>query len=446
MSEKSISNKPDDENDPSSTQVSPQSEMGEKSLAQKSEKSSTDQKKDDEEGGGGGGGGGGNASPSLEQQQPPENNEQSTTATNDDKHQASTLESESQKDINDDIGADEKSDAEEKETVPQKKDEKQKSSKKSAKSSVKESSGKGMTKRRKGEKLTKQNCRIGFVGAGKMTEMIIKGLLEYAGITAKQIFVASKSGKNHDHYKQLGCSVTKRSYDIFGKMDCDVVFLAIHGYVIRQCYQHGGIRPLALTTNFIPNQRHPIYILSLVGGIPINDIKKTLLNPDHPDKYQIEMHRIILNHSVGYGQGIGSLDVDLDSKNCAQIIRELLTPLARFEHTPENQMDIACALVGCGSAFCYYFLSAISDGAFKKGLNKAKAIKIAADALRSASVSLLVSGKNPSDLRDTYASPSGPAIYGIYVLDKDDFPSGISSAVDSAYKRIKELADKPVTS
>ncbi|OTF77103.1 hypothetical protein BLA29_000799 [Euroglyphus maynei] len=375
-----------------------------------------------------------NDSPSLEQQNDNNNEQQQQQSNIEAKQSKKSLESESQKDLNDDTD-----ETDEQQQQPQQ--ERQKSEKKSLKSG-----GSRKSKRRKGEKLTKQNCRIGFIGAGKMTEMIVKGLLEHANVQAKQIYVASKSGKNHDHYKQLGCTVTKRNYDIFGKMDCDVVILSVHGYVIRQCYQHGGSRPLALTTNFIPNQRHPIYILSLVGGVPLNDIKKTLLNPDHPDKYHVEMHRIMLNHSVGYGQGIGSLDVDLDSKYCAQIIRELLTPLARFDFIPENQMDIACALAGCGSAFCYYFLSAISDGAFKKGLNKLKATKIAADALRSAAVSLLVSGKNPSDLRDTFASPSGPAIYGIHVLDKDDFPSGISSAVETAYRRIKELTDNPLSS
>ncbi|XP_046909974.2 pyrroline-5-carboxylate reductase 3 isoform X1 [Dermatophagoides farinae] len=379
-------------------------------------------------------------SPSLEQQQPSADKDEQQQGV-EGKSSKKSLESESQKDVNDE--ADEaEGGADEQEAAGGKQDKSTQKEKKTSGSSQGSKPGSG-AKRRKGEKVTKQNCRIGFIGAGKMTEMIVKGLIEHSSVPAKQIYIASKTGKNHDHFKQLGCTVTKRNYDIFGKMDCDVVFLCIHGNAIRQCYAHGGLRPMALTTNFIPNQRHPLYILSLIGGVTLNDIKKTLLNPDHPDKYQLEMHRIMLNHSVGYGQGYGSLDVDLDSKYCAQIIRELLTPIARFDFTPENQMDIACALAGCGSAFCYYFLTAISDGAFKKGLNKLKATKIAADALRSASVSLLVSGKNPSDLRDTFASPSGPAIYGIHVLDKDDFPSGISSAVEAAYKRIKELTENP---
>lgn len=323
------------------------------------------------------------------------------------------------------------------------------SSKTSTEQKTTASRGPVMRRRRKGEKVTEKNVRIGFIGAGKMTEVIVKGLLEVAPadgserINPKQIFVASKSGKNHDNYKRLGCYVTKRSYDIFGRMDCDIVFLAVHGYVIRQCYKSGGIRPLALTTNFIPNQRHPLYILSLVGGIPLNDIKRTLLNPDHPEKYRVEMHRIMLNHSVAYGLGIGAIDVEPDSKHCAGIVRNILCRISRLETIGENHMDIACAAGGYGSTFCYYFMAAVADGAFKKGLPKHLATKIAARTLQSAAASIIESGKNPNDLRDACTSPSGPAIYGLHVLDKADCASGFAAAVEAAYQRIKELAENP---
>lgn len=262
-------------------------------------------------------------------------------------------------------------------------------------------------------------------------------------IDPKRIFVSSKSGKNHDFFQELGVNTTKRSYDIFGRMDCDIIFLVFHGYVIRQLFSTGGTRPLALTTNYIPNQRHPIYVLSLVGGIPLSDIKLTLLNPDNPDKYKLEMHRIMLNQSVAYGIGLGAIDVEPDLKQCSPIIRNLLTPMCKLEHIPENNMDVACAIGGNGLTFCYYFLAALSDGAFKMGLPKKDAIKVAARTLQAAAATLLESGKHPADLRDACTSPRGPGIYGIHVLEKADCSSGISAAVEAAYRRVKELCEIP---
>jgi len=284
-------------------------------------------------------------------------------------------------------------------------------------------------------------CRIGFLGAGKLSEAIVKGLVNYSKVQASRICVTSKSGRTLDSFKQLGCVITKRSYDLFAKLDCDVVFVAVHGHVIRDLFKAGGTRPLALTTNYIPNQKHPVYLLSLVGGIPVADINTVLLNPEHPEKYKLEAHRIMLNAAVAFGIGLGALDIEPDSKKCSPIVRDLLTSFAKIEYLSEAHIDAACALGGNGLAYVYYFISALADGGVKIGLAKNMAVKLAAKTLQSAAGSLLESGKHPSDLRDQCTSPSGPAIYGLHLLEKNDAGSGIASAVEGAFKRVRELVD-----
>ena len=288
-----------------------------------------------------------------------------------------------------------------------------------------------------------ESCRIGFLGAGKLAEAIVKGLVQQkAKIEPSRIVVSSKSGRTLDHFKQEGCVVTKRSYDLFAKLDCDVVFIAVHGFVIRELHNMGGTRPLALTTNYIPNQRHPLHLLSLVGGIPLEDIKKVLLDPENPKKYKhLEIHRIMLNTSVAYGLGLGALDIEPDSKKCSPIVRDLLTSFARIEFIPVDHIDAACALGGNGLAFVHYFISALSDGGFKMGLPKTTAVKLAAKTLQSSAAALLESGRHPSDLRDQCTSPSGPAIYGIHILEKQDAGSGMAAAVEGAFKRLRELVN-----
>ena len=296
--------------------------------------------------------------------------------------------------------------------------------------------------RGKGEKPTPDNCKFGFLGAGKMAEAIIRGLLEKKTGTDR-LFVASKNGKNHDIFKQLGAVVTKRTYDLFGKHDCDVIFMVVHGLAIKECFKMGGTRPLALTTNFIPTRTNMIYILSLVGGIPCGDVKKVLLNPDNPEKYKLEIHRIMLNASVSRAIGLGAIDAEIDSKKVSPIIRDVLFKIAKVEYYPESQMDILCAVGGNGMAFTYYFVSALADGGFKMGLPKKTAVSLATKTLHCTALCMLESGKHPSELRDSCTAPSGPAIYGIANLEKRDCASGIASAVEAASKRIKELVENP---
>lgn len=290
-------------------------------------------------------------------------------------------------------------------------------------------------------KLDLSAAKIGFVGAGKVADAIARGLITYAKVDPTRIHVASKTTKNLEAFKQKGCHITKRSYDIFGKYDCDVVFLCFHGNVIKQCYKAGGSRPHPFTTNFIPNMKHPLYVLSLVSGVKLDQIRACLLNPEHPEKYMLEMHRIVLNTAVAYGIGLGAIDVEPDGKKCSPIVRDILSTISKLEYIPENQMDAACALGGNGLAFVYYYISALADGAFKMGLNRQTAVKFAAKTAQCAAMTLLESGKHPGELRDSCTSPSGAAVYGIHVLDKADVGSGVAGAVEAAHKRAQELTE-----
>ena len=192
-----------------------------------------------------------------------------------------------------------------------------------------------------------------------MTDSIVKGLLKAGKVKPKQLFVAAKTTKNLDTFKVQGISTTTRSYDVFGKFDCDLVFMAVHGFVVRNCFKLGGTRPLALTTNFIPTRKRPIYILSMIGGIPLSDLKQVLLNPETENRYKVEMHRLMLNTSVAYGLGLGALDVEVDSK-CAPLIRDTLQSMAKVETVSADLMDAVCAVMGNGKFISFACLSEIN--------------------------------------------------------------------------------------
>lgn len=292
------------------------------------------------------------------------------------------------------------------------------------------------------KKVDFSSAKIGFIGAGKITESLLNGLINYGKVEASRMHVAAPTTKNLERLKQLyaGLHITKRNLDIFAKYNCDIVFIAVHGSVIRNLYKQGGSRPFPLTTNFIPNMKKPLYVLSLVTGFDCKQIRECLLNPEHPEKYMIEMHRIMINCAAAYGVGICAVDVEPDSKKLAEPIRTMLSTVSKLEYVPESQMDASCAICGAGLAFSYYFINAMADGAFKMGLSRNMAVKFAAKTVQSAALSLLESGKHPNELKDDVCSPAGPAIYGIHVLDKADVASGVAAAVEAAHKRAAELA------
>lgn len=289
--------------------------------------------------------------------------------------------------------------------------------------------------------LKLEDAKIGIMGAGKIADALVQGFINYGKVSATRIHVAAPTSKNLENFKNYGCHVSKRDIDLFGRYDCDIVFVCVHGSVVRKCYKNGGTRPSALCTNYIPYMRHPLYIVSLVSGCTIEQLKQTLVNPDHPEKYKIEGHRCMINTAAMYGLGICAVDCEPESKKLSPCLRQLLTSVGKLEFVPESQMDAACAIGGSGLAFSYFFISALSDGAFKMGLSRPMALRFAAKTLSCAAQTQLESGKHPSELKDDVCAPSGAAIYGVHVLDKADVASGIAAAIEAAHKRSQELAE-----
>lgn len=273
-----------------------------------------------------------------------------------------------------------------------------------------------------------------------MAESIVDGLLTHGNIRAEQLFVAAPSTKNLEYFKSKGIKTTRRLIDIFGKLDCDVIFFCFHGSVVKKAIRDGGKRPAPITVNFIPNMRHPIYFLSCVSGVTMDELKSVLLNPEKPAKYQLEAHRFMCNTSVSQGLGICAIDCDPDSKKLSAPIRTLLSSIAKLEYVPEDQMDAACASAGAGLAFAFYFIAALTEGGVKVGLNRPLAQKFASMTMKSAADAVLESGKHPNQLKDEVAGAGGPAVYGLHTLDKAEAASGITAAVEAAFKRGQELA------
>lgn len=89
-----------------------------------------------------------------------------------------------------------------------------------------------------------------------------------------------------------------------------------------------------------------------------------------------------------------------------------------------------------GREICKYVLQAF------KNLKNSLIVNYPGKTLACAAQSQLESGKHPGELRDQVCAPRGPAIFGLHVLDKAEVASGITAAVEGAYKRSQELAGK----
>lgn len=299
--------------------------------------------------------------------------------------------------------------------------------------------------RKKKKKKKRTEIRIGLIGAGKMTEAIVNTLLNSLNFSPNLIYVASPSGRNLEMFKAKGCQTTKRNIDLFTRYFCHIIFINVFGGVIRYCYKLGGVKPFPLTISFVPATRHRYYLFSLVSGVSLEEIRDVIFNSDQLDKYQFEMHRVLLNVSCVTKTSICAIDCEISQ--LSPVIKVFLEKFGELEYIPDREMDAACAIAGSGAAFTYYFLNAISDGSVKIGMSKEKSIRLVSQIVNS-SLEYLNRAQDVDQFHQAFTqlfNEQAPALVGLDSLRKQNVAAGIEAGIVAAYNRILELATMEIT-
>ena len=122
-----------------------------------------------------------------------------------------------------------------------------------------------------------------------------------------------------------------------------------------------------------------------------------------------------------------------------QAFRAMLAPAGRLDAIPEQLIDAASCVSGCGPAWAYQFIEALADGGVACGLPRAKAMEYAAQMLAGSARLVLESGQHPGALKDAVCSPGGSTIAGVHALEDGAFRATAIHAVVAAYEKTRAL-------
>lgn len=262
--------------------------------------------------------------------------------------------------------------------------------------------------------------KIGFIGAGNMG-----GALALAAAkSSNEIFISDVSNeKAQDIANKCGAKVltTKEIIDT-----CDYVFL--------------GVKPQVLPTllkdvkTAVNSRKEKPTLISMAAGVALDTITAALGE-------EAAVLRIMPNLPVMLGKGVilickNGIAANSDIDNFC----EFMANSGKIIPIEEKFIDAASAISGCGPAFVYMFIEALSDGGVNCGLTSSTALELAAQTLIGAAEMVLKGDKHPAKLRNDVCSPGGTTIEGVRTLEEHNFRAATMDAVISAYKRTKELA------
>ena len=259
---------------------------------------------------------------------------------------------------------------------------------------------------------------LGFIGCGNMGGALVKAAAK--AVDGKTIAIA-----DFDQTKlatlQKDCGAVPSTAEEIAKT-CKFVVLGV-----KPQNMQAMLAPLADTLK----TRGDVVLITIAAGVSIAGICDYI-------GAELPVIRIMPNTPALVGEGMILYDTKGVSAKDEQAFLACFAKAGTLDKLPEEKIDAASALSGCGPAFVYAFAEALADGAVECGLARDKANLYAAQTLRGAAEMLLTFG-HPADLTDAVCSPGGTTIAGIHALENGRFRGVTMSAVLAAYQRTLEL-------
>ncbi len=178
-----------------------------------------------------------------------------------------------------------------------------------------------------------------------------------------------------------------------------------------------------------PSLRPGAVVVSLALGLTTADLAAHL-----PEGTPVV--RAMPNTPARVGQGMVVLSpAAAVTEEQLHLVEATLAATGRTLVLPESQQDAATALSGSAPAYFYLVVEALVDAGVARGLPRAQARELAAQAALGAGAMLRETGEEPAVLRSQVTSPGGSTAAALARLEAHGVRHALADAVDACIER-----------
>ncbi len=264
--------------------------------------------------------------------------------------------------------------------------------------------------------------KIGFLGAGKMAEAILAGMLRNELAAPGDIVACDVLPERLQTLRtRYRVAVTDSPEEVARR--CGIVVLAVKPQDLDAL-----LRRLAPAVG----KRH--LLVSIAAG-------KTLAAMQGLLGDSVRLVRVMPNLALMVGAGMSVYCLGAAARAAdGKTVRTILGAAGRVVELAEAHFDAVTALSGSGPAFFAYAMQALADGAAAQGLPADTARLLAEQTMLGAAAVLLETGQDPAAFIQAVASPKGTTAAGLAVLEKSALRGILARTVRAAAKRSAELS------
>ncbi|MGD0555279.1 MAG: pyrroline-5-carboxylate reductase [Streptosporangiaceae bacterium] len=260
---------------------------------------------------------------------------------------------------------------------------------------------------------------IAILGAGKMGEALLSGLLRAGRPPSDVVAVVRRPARATELTERYGVAVVEAAEAV---KNADTLVL--------------GVKPQdmdRLLSEIASTAGAGQLVISVAAGITTGFIERRLPG-------DVPVVRVMSNTPVLVDEAMSVISPGrfADETHLART-EELLRPVGKVMRIPESQQDAATALSGSGPAYVYYLVEAMVDAGILLGVPRGTAMELVVQAVYGAATMLRDSGEHPVLLREAVTSPGGTTINAIRELENHSVRAAFLSAIESARDRAHEL-------
>jgi pyrroline-5-carboxylate reductase len=266
--------------------------------------------------------------------------------------------------------------------------------------------------------------RIAVLGAGKLGEALVRGLLDAGAIPSSGITVtAGSSERSRWLAEELGVRAAGSNIEAVG--DADAVLLAVKPQQVAPVLDE--IRDTLKASQLL---------VSVAASVSIAYIEKRLALPIPVVRAMPNTAALIKRSMTGVSRGTHATAEHLAAAGA------IFAAVGRVVVVDEKHLDAITGLSASGLAFLYVVIESMAEGGVKMGLPRHLAIELAAQTMRGAGAMVLETREHPALLKDNVTTPAGTTIDGLLELEEGGLRVTLIKSVVQATRRAQELLEK----
>jgi pyrroline-5-carboxylate reductase len=270
--------------------------------------------------------------------------------------------------------------------------------------------------------MTVDERRIAVLGAGKIGEALISGLLSSGWRTTADLTATARRQERVDELaERYGIEVTQSNPD--AAAGAALVVVAVKPQDIEALLD-------AVADRITPEQT----VLTIAAAIPTATLERRL-PPGVP------VVRAMPNTPSTVHEGMAGLCAGAHAEDeHLTLAEDALSHLGAVVRVAEPYMDAVTAVSGSGPAYFALLAEAMIEAGILLGLSREISTQLVVQTMLGTAKQLRDEGLHPVELREMVTSPGGTTIAAIRELEQAGVRAAFLNAIQAAMDRSRELA------